>query len=293
MANSAYTILEKYARSFVPAFIAPFSKKIIAWPRYWAQLKKCRAGYKMYKEKYQQTTLYIAGLPKSGTTWLEMMLCSYPGFSEIMLPKAVAYEQKHKESHTYNLPANTFQKFSNALVVLKLHTHGSAHNFNLLQKNKIRYIVIYRNLKDVAVSYIFYVQRTAYHPEHTLYKKLAIRDALLHFSQTLLPQYVQWVNSWHQHKNSPLSLMVQYEDLLTKPVESLSAIATHYGIKTTNEEIKKIIHKNSFQQLSSGRTQGSTDNNSFFRKGSSGDWQNYFDDEINAIFDRQLINLQY
>lgn len=291
MPNSIYTTIEKYARASVPSFIAPLGKKIIAWPRYWAQLKKCRAQYDLYKEKYTQTTLYIAGLPKSGTTWLEMMLGSYPGFSEIMLPEAVAYEQKHGESHTYDLPSDTFERFSNALVVLKLHAHGSQHNFNLLQKNNIKYLVIYRDLRDVAVSYIFYVQRTAYHPEHSLYKKLPIKDALLHFGKTLLPQYVQWVNSWQQYKDSPLSMIVRYEELLDKPFESLTVITKHYGISTTEQEIKSIIDKNSFEQLSGGRKQGTDDNKSFFRKGGSGDWKNYFDDEIACIFNKELEKL--
>lgn len=291
MANTVYTIIEKYARTSVPSFVAPLAKKIIAWPRYWSQLRKCKAQYNQFKDKYSHATLYIAGLPKSGTTWLEMMLGSFPGFSDIMLPEAVAYEQKHGESHSYDLPLNTFERFSNALVVLKLHAHGSQHNVELLQKNNIQYVVIYRDMRDVAVSYIFYVQRTAYHPEHALYKKLAMQDALLHFAKTLLSQYVEWVNSWQLYKNSPLSLIVRYEDLVEKPYESLTAITKHYGIHTTDQEIKNIIEKNSFQQLSGGRKQGMDDNKSFFRKGGSGDWKNYFNDSIAAAFDKELNKL--
>src|SRR5204863_1013571 len=101
-----YSVFEKKARKYIPPFIAPSAKKIIAYPRYYSQLRKCRSRYNEYKESYSQTTLFIAGLPKSGTTWFEKMLSSLPGFSDIMIPEAVTYEQAHKESHSFNFPSN-------------------------------------------------------------------------------------------------------------------------------------------------------------------------------------------
>src|SRR4030095_1523621 len=150
-----YNFAERKARNFAPNFLTPFAKKMIAYPRYYAQLKNARSQYNIYKEKYNQNILFIAGLPKSGTTWFEKMLGSFPGFVDVMIPEAVSYEQKHKESHAFEFPNYLFTRFKNALVVLKLHAHGSLHNFELLQKNNIKYVVLYRDLRDVAVSHIF------------------------------------------------------------------------------------------------------------------------------------------
>jgi len=282
-----YATIERHARS-VPHFLAPVAKRIVAYPRYHSQIKKCRSQYHLHKENYNQNILFVAGLPKSGTTWLEKMLTSFPGFSDVMIPEAVNYEQKHRESHTFEFPWNLFAQFENALVVLKLHAHGSSHNFELLQKNDIRYVVIYRDLRDVAVSHIFYVKRTAYHPEHKIYKNLNTKEALLHFAKTLLPGFVQWIDSWHQYELSPLSYILRYEDLITDPFQKMKEIAEHFGIHTSDKELNEIINKNSFENLSGGRKKGTADRSSFFRNGVSGDWKNYFDDEIMEVFETVL-----
>ncbi len=286
--SNLYETIEKHARKSVPSFIAPFAKKMIAYPRYYAQLKKCRSQYNKYKEKYDRQILFAAGLPKSGTTWFEKMLTSFPGFSDVMIPEAVDYEQRHKESHTFEFPENLFDRFKNALVVLKLHAHGSLHNFKLLEKNKIKYVVIYRDLRDVAVSHIFYVQHTAYHPEYDDYKNLNTKEALLHFAKTLLPEFVQWIYSWHQHAQSPFSYILRYEDLVVEPFQKMKEVAQHYGINTADEELNDVINKNSFESLSGGRKKGTIDSASFFRSGTIGDWQRYFDDELIKVYNTIL-----
>lgn len=283
-----YKIAEQYARKSIPSFLAPFAKKMIAWPRYYSQLKKSRSQFKTYRNKYTQSTLFVAGLPKSGTTWFEKMLGSFPGFTDVMIPEAVAYEQKHKQSHTFEMPANLFNRFDKALVVLKLHTHGSMHNFNLMQQHNTRYVVMFRDLRDVAVSHIFYVKRTAYHPEHNAYKNLTAKQALQYFAETLLPEFIHWVDSWQEHANSPLSFMLRYEDLQANPFEVMKKIAQHYGIHTNDDELKTIIQQNSFENLSGGRNKGNTDNSSFFRSGTSGDWKKHFDDELTTLYNAKL-----
>ena len=286
--SNLYAIIEKYARKSVPSFVAPIAKKTIAYPRYYSQLKKCRSQYDVYKEKYNQNILFVAGLPKSGTTWFEKMLGSFPGFSDVMIPDAVNYEQRHKESHTFEFPENLFDRFKNALAVLKLHAHGSLHNFKLLEKNKIKYVVIYRDLRDVAVSHIFYVQHTAYHPEYDDYKNLNTKEALLHFAKTLLPEFVQWIYSWHQHTQSSFSYILRYEDLVVEPFQKMKEVAQHYGINTADEELNDVINKNSFESLSGGRKKGTIDSASFFRSGTIGDWQRYFDDELIKVYNTIL-----
>src|SRR6476660_3900459 len=111
-----YNYTERKARNLAPNFLTPFAKKMIAYPRYRAQLKNARSQYNIYKEQYNQNILFVAGLPKSGTTWFEKMLASFPGFFNVMIPEAVSYEQTHKESHTFEFPDNLFGRFKNALA---------------------------------------------------------------------------------------------------------------------------------------------------------------------------------
>lgn len=283
-----YSIIEKIARKNTPSSLAGIAKKIIAYPRYYSQIKKSRAKYDTYNYKYQQHILFVAGLPKSGTTWFEKMLSSIPGFSEIMIPEAVSFEQKNKQSHSFELPDNIFLRFKNALVVLKLHAHGSDHNFELLKKNNIRYVVMYRDLRDVAVSHVFYVKRTKYHPEHSAYRNLTIQQGLNYFAQTLLPQFVEWIETWQKHIDSDLSYILKYEELVANPFKKMKEVTKHYGISITDEELQAIINENNFEKLSGGRKKGDTDSQSFFRSGTTGDWKKYFDEDLLKTYNTAL-----
>lgn len=285
--STIFNKIEKNARGYFPSFLAPLAKNIIAWPRYYDQLRRSKEHFNEYKNKYPQHILYVAGLPKSGTTWLEKMLGSFPGFVDIMIPEAVAYEQKHKQSHSFDFPEKIFSRFHESLVVCKLHAHGSLHNYTLLEKAGLHYVVLFRDLRDVAVSHVHYVQSTAYHPEHPVYKRLNTKEALMHFANTLLPQFVAWVNSWHEHRASSLSYILRYEDLLASPYEKFRDVVRHYNIQASDEEIKQIVDKNSFSNMKRNET-GVDASKSFFRKGQSGDWKNYFDDELDKVYDERL-----
>lgn len=60
--------LEMFARRALPPTAARLAKRFAVWPRYWLQARACRRGYERFGERYPQTVLFIAGLPKSGTT---------------------------------------------------------------------------------------------------------------------------------------------------------------------------------------------------------------------------------
>ena len=99
--------------------------------RYLSQSRSCHQGVVRVGSNYPQKVIFIAGLPKSGTTWLKKMLTSYPGFHELLIPDVTAYELASGGSHDYDLPADMFSRFSKMLVVTKMHVHGSPHNVEL------------------------------------------------------------------------------------------------------------------------------------------------------------------
>lgn len=212
-----------------------------------------------------------------------------------MVPEAVAYEQRKGESHTFDLPKNVFTKFNRCLAVFKVHAHGSRHNFDILAKNNIKFLVTYRDLRDVAVSHIFYVKRTTYHPQHKVYKNLDVKQSLQHFARTLLPEYIQWVNSWNRYAGDPLCYVLKYEDLRSDTYKFMKEVALHFSLFAGDEELKNVIESNSFEKLSGGKKPGENNTGSFFRKGVQGDWKNYFDESLIDLYNSQLsgFNAQY
>jgi hypothetical protein len=64
-----FTSTTKYLRKLSPP-LATAVKQAAIYSHYWMQAAKCRFGYMRYGNRYKHNILFIAGTPKSGTTWL-------------------------------------------------------------------------------------------------------------------------------------------------------------------------------------------------------------------------------
>lgn len=285
------------ASKFLTPSISGYIKTLIALPRFLFQLTKAKIYYLLSKKRYKQNILFIAGLPKSGTTWLERMLCSLPYFQTIMLPSAVYFEQKNNGSHNFEFFKDTFLKLQKSNSVLKLHLHGSANNREAVVSANLKYVVMFRDLRDVAVSYYFYVKNTPWHPEHSLYKNFqTTEEGLSFFGKTLLLEYQDWIYSWSNNKNEG-QLVVKYEDLRSNTRPILVKILNQYEVNLNDQEIDTIVDNFSFDRLSKGKKNEGNEDKSFYRKGISGDWKNHFTSnnkaEFKAIIGQFLIDFEY
>ena len=268
----------------IPPVLGVPAKAVLAWPRYWGQVRAARRGFGAHGSAYPQNVLFVAGLPKSGTTWLKKMLVSYPGFAEVMPAPLATYEWRKGESHSYELSDRTFSSLHDALVIMKLHVHGSDNNVRVLRDAGLRYVVLHRDLRDVAVSFCHYVKRTPWHGEHTLYRDLHIEDGLELFAKRTLPAYAEWVRTWRERRDPERSIEIRYEAMLDEPQVTLARVARLFELDASAGTIDRIIRENSFNRLSGGRTSGVEGKASFFRKGVAGDWKNSFTDRLRELY---------
>lgn len=269
-------IAYRYFRSINPSF-AQISKRILVFPRYYLSLYIGRKQFKKYKYLYKHNILFLAGLPKSGTTWMENMLASYPGFTPIMPYQVTKHEMEYKSSLKYDLPERTFIPLKTGLFVIKMHIYGSKHNVNILRRNNIKYCIIYRDLRDAAVSHCFYVKSTPWHPESQEYRKYDIKGCLKIFSLKRLDEWVNWIKTWKENRDKEQSLEITYEKLLTDTANTLKKVAQFFGLDDSDDVLYSIIENYNFSKLKKK-------DSIFFRKGITGDWKNYFDNEIKDKF---------
>ncbi|WP_251923617.1 sulfotransferase domain-containing protein [Salinibacter ruber] len=289
--------MESLVREHFPSWLAMGVKRWISIPRFWKQVWAARRSFQRHGPSYSHPLLFIAGLPKSGTSWMESMLASYPGYKKVMPAEAIRHEQKHKGSHDYQLTESTFSQLQDALVVLKLHVSGSPHNIRLLREANVPYIVMYRDLRDVAVSHYFYVRRTPWHPEFEDYSDLDVEKGIRHFRRTLLPDFVNWMRTWRENRDREQSIELRYEDLLDDTAGEFRRVASHFSLDTSPQTIEDIVEKHSFENMSGGRTRGEQDSDSFARRGVAGDWKRHFTPALKEQFKTQagqlLIDLGY
>ena len=77
---------------------------------------------------------------------------------------------------------------------------------------------------------------------------------------------------------------VRYEDLLEHPHEEVKQLAQFLGVDTSEEAIEQAVSSASFEKSTEGRERGQEDPTSFFRKGTAGDWKNYFTERDKEIY---------
>jgi hypothetical protein len=280
--------LKSWARSYLPPAVARVARYVGVYARYLIQAQVCRQGFKEFGRLHPQKILFIAGLPKSGSTWLKKMVSSYPGFHGLLIPEASVYDLETGGAHDYDLPNDTFSRFKDMLVVTKMHAPGSSHNVQLLHSADIKYVVLYRDLRDVAVSYFFYVRKTPWHSEYPIYSELSVREGLKKFADRTLLAYANWIRMWHKNRDPEMAIEVQYEQMLSDTVRVMINIARHFELDSSPETVSDIVEAHSFQRLSGGRSRGKESQDSFFRKGVSGDWKNHFDPGLKELY-KELI----
>ncbi len=272
----------------LPPRAALLAKRVGVWARYAAQRRACRRGFVEHGSRYPQRTLFIAGLPKSGTTWLEKMIASFPGFHECMIPEVAAHEAATGGSHDYELPEDMFERFGGMLALVKMHVHGSAHNVETLRRAGVRYAVLHRDLRDVAVSNYFYVRQTPWHPEHRVYAGLGLQEGLREFAVRTLPAYIGWVRSWRANRDPERSVEVRYEEMLRDAPGVVRALSDLWGLGASDEEVRAIVEANRFDRLAKGSGSAGKGEGSFFRKGVAGDWRNQFDAQTTRVYREAL-----
>lgn len=271
----------KYLK-MLPAPIAKLAKRLLVYPRYWQCRYVAKKSFQSYGENYEHPILFIAGMPKSGTTWLEKMMSSYPGYEELLLPGANFYELRTGEGHLYDLPDNAFGGLNERLVLTKMHCHGSEQNVGVLKDAGIPYVVLYRDPRDVAVSHYFYVRNTPWHGDYQALKDCDVQEGIRYFIRKRLPEFAHWMRSWRDNRDVGNSLMISYEEMLEDTADVIRKVFQLFALEADESRITQIVDENSFKSLEAS-DQGKT---AFFRKGQSGDWINHFDESLRQEFKR-------
>lgn len=269
-------MLDWFARRCLPPSLARRAKLAASVPRYHIHRRACRQGWIEHGSRYPHSLLFVAGLPKSGTTWVERMLSSVPGYGSLLIPEVNRHELAHGSSHTFELPDDFPSRFERMLVITKMHVHGSNHNCRVLAGGGIPYAIVHRDLRDVAVSHVHYAQATPWHPEHPVYSTVDLESGLDHFSRTLLPEYVEWVRSWHLNRDPGSSTMVAYEEMLQRPADALRRIVETFELPLERTDIEEIVAAHDFTRMSGGRRPGEERAGAFVRSGTAGGWRRHF-----------------
>ncbi|CAM1311720.1 Uncharacterised protein g5785 [Pycnogonum litorale] len=226
------------------------------------------------KYKPLDSDIFVASYPKSGTTWVQMMVWLLKNNLE-----SPTFEEEIIEDNFLELYLGK-KGAENLKLPRQIKTHLP---FDLVPYNKnTKYVYTCRNPFDVCVSFYkhtcHYVQDYEYDGTFDEYFELFIRG------QVDSGDYFHHVMSWYAHKDDPNMLWLIYEEMKADPRTAMVKVGEFLGgsyadMVHDEETLDKLIVKSSFDAMKRLKTRNTTEvkeNTSFFRKGAVGDHRSHF-----------------
>lgn len=229
-------------------------------------------NYQVYRYHWPHHVLFIAGLPKSGTTWIMQLLGAVPGYAVRWPDDPHNCVQNHDvcDAVFANMPSDLYS-------VVKLHTRFTPANLTVIMKYDLRTLVVYRDLRDQCVSRYFHVLYDPSHRHHAYYSGVSKQDGLSHCIEITRGEYMPWIQDWLPciTRHADRFHEVRYEDLRSDPCTVLSRVLDFYDIRLPAWQVVHIVKRNATEtkfdlraNLRSGKSTA--------RKGIVGDWRNHF-----------------
>jgi sulfotransferase 6B1 len=289
-----FSILSRYLPRWVKILI-----KFFLSPRYYCKIAINDLMAYFGSIPGEVKVIFVAGYPKSGTTWVENFVSSIPGYS----PRVLGGDREVIRHH--ELPDDAFTHLpSYAYSSIKTHINPSAQSVKVLRSAGIsKILVMYRDPRDVIVSHYYHLLKDnpwqKGDPFYRDYSKLSRHEALMHSIEMTANDYLAWVKGWLDiaNKQQLTCMFLQYEALRSDPLSSFHDICTHFGIIMTDKQIQSAT-----DAVSGGRQKRLSfavlpGQRSTLRSGSIGKWRDELDAEhVTVLKDRigeLLVELGY
>ncbi|RCL64398.1 MAG: hypothetical protein DBW80_01565 [Bacteroidetes bacterium] len=208
----------------------------------------------------------------------------------------------------------------------ELNVFGNSKRKYADEYEKFKGIHLIRDPRDIVISGYFSHLKT--HPlmgwdrliEHRkVLKKVSFSEGVIAEIDWLEPYFEDMYN-WNYQNDNILELRfedVTTQDDLTYILDFLQLKSSNFSdkaqfeiwrilnklnnrgffpirnsdIRITKKEFSRLIQKNSFKNLSKGRGKGEVDSNSHYRKGTTGQWKESFDEETKDYFKKKYNHL--
>ena len=240
--------------------------------------------------------MLVTGYPKSGNTWFSLMLsyCLNVPYDNLMEPGVHPREKWQRELTKGGLPHKSFADEVSGEVVFH-------HDPSRLEKRVGNEYSIYivRDGRDVMTSYYYY--RNNFRLADSGISSQIV-DGIMkffeeaRFTRSIAKRAAEWADDVRRSLALNPDQIVRYEDLNTDTAGTLTEIFRKMKLDVDPAIIEECVRLFSFEHMA-GRTKGSEDSKSFFRKGIIGDWKEKFREKDKAIFKKAagdvLIGLGY
>jgi len=250
---------------------------------------------------------FLCGPPKSGTTWLQLMLDAHPAVNcageghitdwviaplrkilmgyndQLEQNNALIYREKASHGGFSERDFNDIARFIVAQRFAKLHarkpqasvigdkTPNYAYALGLLRAvfPDSRCVFLVRDPRDSVLSMLHQTRRLeASHTGRIYETDQEIFDGYLKKWVEVNRLYLR-----HREAHPGAAFHLRYEDLIAEQSRALRAAFGFLAVADDDETVATCGKAGRFELLSGGRARGQADNQSFFRRGEAGAWR--------------------
>ena len=243
----------------VPTAILPRGPRIASRRRLLARLELAKAG---------RTDLLIIGHPKSGNTWLKVMLSRLYQIRHGLPASLIVTSDELARRHpgVPRITATNGHYSYEGAVGAALAPDAPA---SPLREKPI--LLLARHPCDIAVSWYFQFTRRQSAAkqelinaaiEHPIDRRTIGMWDFVRTSDIGLPSLIDYLNRWQDNlAHLPRALTVRYEDLRAEPARELGRITALMGESFSDQEIAQAVEFGAFENLRALESKG------FFRQG--------------------------
>lgn len=238
--------------------------------------------------------VFIAGYPRSGTTWLQQIvrLLRSGGKGDVQrLDLTVPF---------MDIIGSPPARLMDYHVDLEGVPSPRAYKTNLPYEfvpgglphtTPAKYVYVARNPKDAAVSMWHHQSNMAHHPARPWDEFFSS-----YFGNDPIPygNCFDHVLGWWSHRDASNILFLTYECMKRQPSTCIEQVGKFIGIETTRELVEQVAEKSAFSNMRKDATANHRWleekllrpglEGSYVRKGIVGDWRNHFTAEQDRLF---------
>lgn len=222
---------------------------------------------------------FANSIAKSGTHLMKQLLEGVPALNhhKSIFMGHLTQLQEHTKTLS-SLPPNTFANG---------HLYHSKEYVELFNRLQLKQLFLYRDPRDIVVSYAYFFMRFPDHPYYRYFTKnnMSIQDRcllLINGADTDLirrPNIAAWYNKFLGWKSEKNVLPISYESLVysaESQQQQLEKIVNYFELESNPLKIKTRIKQ----------MQANIDPNKSltFRKGQAGNWKQEFNAEVKEAF---------
>jgi hypothetical protein len=264
----------------------------------------------------QQQLFFVGGAPRSGTTWLQLLLDAHPQVScggeglfkvaladpldRLLADRRAALADKNTlftETGGYKLPeqddadlllgtaillALERQRAGKPTLAIGEKTPENIFFFPRLKRlfPGAKLIALARDPRDVLTSAWHMFTKT----------KSADPAAKIEYIRKAMPSLDQGARMMLAlaEEDPGSCLIVTYEAMLASTAPVAARLFRFLGVSDAEDVVADCVARTSFAALSRGSPPGAAEDGGFFRKGIVGDWRSTFSSEMSALIIKEL-----